>query len=60
LVHKLHSMKTSMMKPQGANGIHWANRIIGKRTTCPYCQNKLFHMNEFGTIFFATCYNKCL
>jgi hypothetical protein len=31
LVHKRHSMRTSMMKPQDANRIQWANGITRQK-----------------------------
>ncbi len=34
--------------------------LLKKRTACFFCQICFFIWMNFGTIFFATCYNKCL
>jgi hypothetical protein len=37
---------------EGANRINEPRRLLGKKTSCPFCEKKLFHMIEFWNNFF--------
>jgi hypothetical protein len=42
---------TSFNTTLGVNEVLWANGIIKKKIACSFCQNKLFHWMNIGTIF---------